>query len=140
VAHIVPDLYDVFRDLPTLAPSDSDGARFRLFDATAVFLQRASMGRPLVLVLDGTHVADAPSLLLARFVSRQLRGTRLMLVLMYRDEEIERSTGLLDALADLVGVGDVRRVDLRGLGRTDVAHIVEVVTGAMPPEAVVGAT
>ena len=137
VAHIVPDLYDVFRDLPTLAPSDSDGARFRLFDATAVFLQRASMGRPLVLVLDDIHVADVPSLLLARFVSRQLRGTRLMLVLTYRDEEIERSTGLLDALADLVGVGDVRRVDLRGLGRTDVAHIVEVVTGAMPPEAVV---
>ncbi len=137
VAHIVPDLYDVFRDLPERAPSDSDGARFRLFDATAVFLQRASMKRPLVLVLDDIHMADVPSLLLARFVSRQLRGTRVMVVLTYRDEEIQRSAGLLDALADLVGIGDVRRVDLMGLGRADVARIVEVVTGAMPSDAVV---
>ena len=61
------------------ASLDPDGARFRLFDATAEFLRRAARTRPLVLVLDDLHAADPPSLLLLRFLAREL-GTSTMLV------------------------------------------------------------
>ena len=47
-------------------------ARFRLFTATADFLRNASERQPLVLFLDDLHAADAPSLLLLRFLAREL--------------------------------------------------------------------
>jgi hypothetical protein len=74
VARIVPELAE---RLPSLkAPEgeldDSGQARFQLFDAIASFLTSASRSRPLVLVFDDLHWADEPSLLLLRFVARQL--------------------------------------------------------------------
>ena len=50
----------------------AEGARFRLFDAVAAFLRNAGAGQPLMLVLDDLHAADAPSILLLRFVAREL--------------------------------------------------------------------
>jgi len=41
--------------------SESEGARFRLFDATTEFLRNVSRRSPLLLVLDDLHAADAPS-------------------------------------------------------------------------------
>ena len=49
--------------------------RVRLFDATAEFLRVAGEQQPLVLVLDDLHAADPPSLLLLRFLARELGST-----------------------------------------------------------------
>ena len=88
-------------DLP--APAlDSDGARFRLFEAVGAFLRRAAEARPLVLVLDDLHAADEPSLLLLRFVAREIAGSRLLIVGAYRDVDPTLSEPLTAALAELV--------------------------------------
>ena len=42
------------------ATSESEGARFRLFDSMATFLREHGRGEPVVLVLDDLHVADLP--------------------------------------------------------------------------------
>ena len=76
LAQILPELRDASatcRRRPTLEP---EGARFRLFDATAEFLRSVGEARPLVLVLDDLHAADEPSLLLLRFLARELGADR----------------------------------------------------------------
>ena len=60
LAQIVPELRERFPDLPEPPALESEGARFRLFDATAEFLRNASARRPILLVLDDLHAADAP--------------------------------------------------------------------------------
>src|SRR4051812_968123 len=54
-------------------------ARFRFFEAMADFLAAAARDRPLVLVLDDLHWADAGSLLLLGFLARGVEHARVLL-------------------------------------------------------------
>src|SRR5262245_20575235 len=72
LAQIVPDLRRLFPDLPEPPALDSEGARFRLFDAAVDFFRNASQSRPILLFLDDLHAADTPSLLLLQFLPRAL--------------------------------------------------------------------
>src|SRR5439155_16437840 len=111
---------------------ESAGARFRLFEAFASFLRRAAADRPLALVLDDLHAADAPSLLLLRFVAAQVTDARLLVVGCYRDTDVGPDLG--DALPELVRVTGVRRVELRGLSRSDTTRLLQLTAGRAPPE------
>ena len=76
LAQILPELRELLPGLPEPAALDSDGARFRLLYATAEFLRNACAARPTVLVLDDLHAADPPSLVLLRFLARELGSIR----------------------------------------------------------------
>jgi predicted ATPase len=54
-------------------PPDAQQARFRLFGSVARLLHQVAAIRPLLLVLDDIHTADAAALTL-QFVARGLRG------------------------------------------------------------------
>jgi DNA-binding SARP family transcriptional activator len=99
LAQIVPELRDIFPGLPEPPSIESDGARFRLFDATAEFLRSASESQPLVFVLDDLHAADAPSLLLLQFLTRELGSARLLIVAACRDFDPVPGEALSDLLA-----------------------------------------
>jgi predicted ATPase len=83
VVQIVPELRDRLPDLLAPPPLDSEQARFRLFDAITTYLKRAAEARPPVLLLDDIHWADAPSLLLLRFLARELAESRILVVATY---------------------------------------------------------
>ena len=101
LAQIVPELRERLPDLPQPPALESQTARFRLFDATAAFLRNASEGRPIMLVLDDLHAADAPSLLLLRFLARELGSTRVLLVGTYRDVDPILRRPLIEAVAEV---------------------------------------
>jgi len=105
-------------------------ARFRLFDAVARLLTRASETRPQLLVLDDLHWADVPSLLLLRFVAQELYGVRLLLLGAYRDVE----AGPGSPIEQLVGAlgGACNRMVLRGLDPDEVAQLITLTTGQAP--------
>ena len=130
---------DVREQLPGLEPApdlEPEQARFRLFDAIAVFLKAASLNQPLVLILDDLHWADKPSLSLLQFVARELHGARLVLVCAYRDMELSRQHPLAETLADLTretSGGGFQRVLLRGLSQEDVSRFIALVAGLAPP-------
>ena len=102
VAELVPD---VRQRLPELqmpsGAADPQQARFRLFDAVAGFLTRASRSRPLVVVLDDLQLGRQGSLLLLEFVARELADTQLLLVGTYRDIELTRGHPLRQTLGEL---------------------------------------
>src|SRR5262249_107231 len=60
LTQIVPELRAHFPDLPEPRAVESEGARFRLFDAAAEFLDRASQARPILLALHDLHARRTP--------------------------------------------------------------------------------
>ena len=85
LAQVIPELADRLAGLPPPSTLEPELVRFRLFDATAEFLRRVGEARPVVLVLDDLHAADEASLLLLRFLARELGASRLLLLAAYRD-------------------------------------------------------
>ena len=133
IAQVVPAVRECLPDLPTPPPVEPEAARFRLFDSLAGFLRAAAARRPLLLVLDDLHWADAPSLALLRFVSRELEhATGPLVVGIYRHTEVDTGHPLLGTLADLTRGQHHRRLLLGGLDQREVASFVGLVAGVEP--------
>ena len=138
VAQIVPELRELFPDLPE--PSlEGEGARFRLFDSLVRFLRSAAAARPLLLVLDDLHAADEPSLLLLRFVAGELGGSRILVIGTYRDVDPTVRDPLASTLAELSREHVTHRMELPGLNEADIAHYVELSAGAAAPAELIAA-
>jgi tetratricopeptide (TPR) repeat protein len=129
LAQIIPELRQHFPDLPEPPSLGSEGARFRLFEAASSLLLLATRDRPVVLVLDDLHAADEPSLLLLRFVAREIATSRLLVVCAYRDVDPTLRDPLNAALAELVREPQTAHIELAGLSERDVAEYIELSTG-----------
>jgi predicted ATPase len=105
VLQIVPDLGVHF---PSVIPvsTDEGGTRFGIYDSVTQLLLRAASSRPVVLVLDDLHWADAPSLLLLQLLSNELPQSSLMVIGTYRDRELAAGHPLRAQLADFVRQGE----------------------------------
>ena len=136
LAQILPELRQLFSDLPEPPPLDPEAARFRLFDATSSLLERAAEAHPLVVVLDDLHAADESSLLLLRFLAAELPITRVLVIGTYREVDPVPSGAVSETLADLLR-GSAQRLRLRGLDRAEVAELVREVTDTEPSERLV---
>lgn len=139
IAQMMPEVRDVFPELPDRPTLDPDTARFRLFDATATFIRAAAAANPIVLILDDLHAADAPSLLLLRFLATEVGRTRLLIVGIYRDMAIDPGHPLSSTIAELDREPATRRLTLSGLAEADVAEYILLSTGSRSPASVVGA-
>ena len=139
VAQIVPELRDLFPDLPSPKPAESEAARFRLFDSMASFMRNVAADRPLVLVLDDLHAADEPSLLLLSFLTAGLGDSRLLVIGTFRDVDPAVRDPLESMLAELGREPVTRRIHLSGLSRDEVGRLAEATAGAAPPEGLVAA-
>jgi predicted ATPase len=132
IAQVVPSVRALLPDLPAPPPIEPEAARFRLFDSLAGFLRAAAVRRPLLLIFDDLHWADAPSLALLRFVSRELEGAGLLVVGIYRHTEVDPGHPLVVTLADLTRGQHHRRLLLGGLEEREVASFVALVAGVEP--------
>jgi DNA-binding SARP family transcriptional activator len=124
------ELTALFPDLADL--TEEDGARFRLFDAVGALIRRAAQEEPIAIFLDDLHAADSPSLLLLRFVSAQLAGTRVLVSCCYRDTEV--SADLAATLVDLGREAVTQRVPLAGFDRAATARLLSDTMGAPPTD------
>ncbi|HEU4541902.1 MAG TPA: AAA family ATPase [Jiangellaceae bacterium] len=129
--------------LPTLLPelgesgeTISDG-RGRLFEVVTVLLERASVERPLVFVVEDLHWADASTRDLLRFAIRALDGARVLIIASYRSDEIHRRHPLRPFLAELDRVRAVHRMDLPRLSRDEVEEQLTGIFGTKPAPSVV---
>jgi DNA-binding SARP family transcriptional activator len=139
LAQLLPELRELFPDIPEPASLESENARFRLFESVSSFLRRAATSEPLVVVLDDLHAADEPSLLLLQFLVRHLGDSRLLIVGAYRDVDPSPSGPLTAVITELVREPASKSVALGGLGELDVARFIEFVAGEMPSDEIVAA-
>ncbi len=136
IAQLVPELRDRFPHLGAPVTSlESENARFYLFDAITTFLKDASAKRPYLLVFDDLQWADAPTLLLLKFLAHGVREARILLLTTCRDQEVRSAPATASVLAALARDG--HRVPLRGLAAADVKLLIEWAAGHPAPEGLV---
>jgi hypothetical protein len=101
-------------DLVAEGPGKTAHDRFARFVAVLDHLRLVgSSPAPVVVVLDDVHLADAATLLLARFVLREQRRLPLLLVLTRRDEREAATPEARELLGEIER--DASTVALRGL-------------------------
>ncbi|MEU0560883.1 BTAD domain-containing putative transcriptional regulator [Dactylosporangium sp. NPDC006015] len=110
-------------DRPLAAPgevSDVAGGRFRLHRSVRAWLRRAAARRPVAIVLDDLHAADAETLLLLASVADLTDAPVLIVAALRPADNRERLAETLAALARRSPL----RVHLDGLGPADVQRLV----------------
>jgi DNA-binding CsgD family transcriptional regulator/tetratricopeptide (TPR) repeat protein len=114
-------LWDIAREeaalLKALRASDRQEVMQSLFDLLTVSL------RPNVVVIEDTQWADEATLDAIKYVGRRIARTNGLLILTYRDEEVDFDDPLRSVLGALPP-DYVERVELTGLSRVAVAEIV----------------
>ncbi len=132
LTRLLPDLPALVGELPEPAEADPDTERHRLHTAVADLLGNVSRQRPVLLVLEDGHWADAPTLLLLRHLARSAWSARLLLLVTFRDTEADVPGELAETLADLRRSDDVVRMRLSGLSGAEVSDLVRRAAGSDP--------
>jgi DNA-binding CsgD family transcriptional regulator len=105
--------YDIAAELEL----DLDMPREKLFPSVLAAFRR----EPAVLAIEDVHWADRATLDLLKYLGRRLDKGRLLLVITYRDDEIDPEHPLISLLGDLGS--KLRRVCLAPLSREAVAQL-----------------
>src|SRR5438445_337308 len=100
------------------ALADAAASRGRLF------LISGEPGIGKTRLADDLHDADQPSLLMLKFVARELHDARIVVLATYRESEVRRSPALSQLIGDLLR--DAQHLQLSGLSKTDVARFIEL--------------
>lgn len=101
-----------FRAAP---PTDDPPNQMALFALVRDFLTALAARQPLLLVLEDLHWADPASLDLLRFLCRSQRAMPLLLLGLYRGDELVRARPLYQVFPELVREADATRMDLAPL-------------------------
>jgi hypothetical protein len=128
IAQIVSEVRERIPGLTVASPHEPQQARLRLFGAITALLKAAASEQPLLVILDDLHWADEPSLLMLRTLSRELAGTRLLVVATSRDDEAHGRPVLAQTLAALGRRAESRSVAMGGLDVAEVRGIVATLT------------
>jgi DNA-binding CsgD family transcriptional regulator/tetratricopeptide (TPR) repeat protein len=105
-------------------------------EAIQGLLERAGERRPVLLILEDLHHADAGTRSLATFLARVARPARLCLVLTYGVDRIARGHPLVPELSAITSSTDPpTRVELGPLDRFDLAQLVKEIEGERPTAA-----
>jgi DNA-binding CsgD family transcriptional regulator/tetratricopeptide (TPR) repeat protein len=128
LAHLVPDLAPAGRRA-TDGRLGSAAYQARLFEVLLELLRRLASDGPLVLVLEDVHWADAGSRDLVRFLARNARDARLLVVATHRSDELHGRHALLPLLADLLRLDHVDELELGAFGHDELAEQLAGITG-----------
>jgi tetratricopeptide (TPR) repeat protein len=132
VARIVSEIREKLHVEPRESQNPEED-RYRLMQAVASFLTNAAAIKPMLVILEDLHDADKGTLEMLSYVSRNLSGTRLLIIGTYRDVEVDRNHPLSAALAELRRVSSFGRVLLRGLNIDEVQRMLESLTQEIIP-------
>src|SRR3984885_15767306 len=132
LTRLLPDLSVQVGGLAQPAEADADTERHRLHTAIADLLANVSRTRPILLVLEDWHWADATTLLLLRHLARSAWSARLLILATFRDSEADMPAELSETLADLRRSDDVVRMRLSGFSGEEVSDLVSRAAGSDP--------
>ncbi|GEL96159.1 helix-turn-helix transcriptional regulator [Cellulomonas composti] len=135
---------DVGRERPALGlllpgarpqpPGGADGDRLQVFDALAALLGAVGRpDRPLLLVVEDAHWADASSRDVLRFLVSRLLAEHVVLVVTYRTDDLHRRHPWRPVAAELARHPRVQRVDLPPFDDDELRAFAVALTGAEPP-------
>jgi DNA-binding CsgD family transcriptional regulator len=112
----------VHRSVPAHQPP-----RLRLLEALTMVVRNLARESPLLVVLDDVHLADASSWDALSYLTRNLSGSRLLVIAAARHVELAANQIASETVLGLEQDGLMRRFVLEPLGRDDVGRLAEVV-------------
>jgi class 3 adenylate cyclase/tetratricopeptide (TPR) repeat protein len=116
LTRLVPELARRVPGIPEPRPLDPESERLALFDAALDVLTGLAETAPVFLVIDDAHWADTASLDLLRHLSRRLPiDAHVLVVVTYRDTDVDRAHPLQAMLGDLRREPRVERIPLHGI-------------------------
>jgi len=109
-----------------IAPTGDDPVdKRRLFDRVTAALQRAGSTRPFAMIVDDAHWADSATIELLQFLIGTLQGTRVLLVVVYRTDEIAESHPLHALVARATRARNVQHIELEPLSPASIHELID---------------
>jgi len=137
-------LGDLTRLLPSATPPPQrpaeqigEFAQARLFELMLRFLDRLAQLRPVVVIIEDVHWADASTLDLLMFLVRMVRQQRLLFVTTYRSDELHPQHPLRVTIAELKRSQHVEHLELGRFDRAELAALLGGILGGPPSSAMV---
>ena len=125
---LIPDLLsDRSTRPPPARPEGVDQGR--LFEVVLALVARLAAERPLVIAIEDIHWIDRSSRDLLTFLVRNLDRDRVLFVLTWRSDYLDRGADNAIWLAELLRLPTVERLDLDRLDRAAVGAMVEAIRG-----------
>ncbi|HSQ39601.1 MAG TPA: AAA family ATPase, partial [Anaerolineales bacterium] len=130
LTRILPELRERYPDLQAVS-GDEATARSRLFEAIARLGTSLSARNPLILLMDDLQWADAGTLELLHYLARSWRAShsRILLLILMREELLAHGTGLRDWMSGLTRDLPVTRLSLSPVQASDIQELVQSLTG-----------
>jgi DNA-binding CsgD family transcriptional regulator/tetratricopeptide (TPR) repeat protein len=104
----------------------------RMFEAVLGLLERLGERRPVALLLEDLHYADAATRSLATFLARVTRGQRVMVIATYQPDRLLRSDPLRATISTLAGTPSVATMEVAPLERAELGQLIEAIEGERP--------
>ena len=127
VGEFADALAPLLRDDAPPPAGDASQARFRMHQAAADWLSSLT-SRPIAILLDDVHRADAETRRLLSSLVGKVTGVRLFFAISHRAEDADQLTELLADIAPL----HPERISLAGLDRVAAGQLVTAVSGSRP--------
>src|SRR6266508_810936 len=137
----LPDLGRLFAGLHLPPPEplgDAALERTRLFEAVSRLVEPVAAERPVALLVDDLHWADAASLELLHYLARGLGTRRALLLGTYRLDEARTQPGLRALVRSLQRLGLAEALPVGGLSPEAVAALARALLGGEPPAGLLG--
>ncbi len=131
LARLLPEIRAGVAD-PPAGPLPDPTAPARLFELVLGLLERLAVEAPVVLVAEDIQWSDPSTRDLLAFLSRNLRRSRVLVIVTARTEELHRRGPVLPFLAEVQRDDHVLRLELGPFERATVAELLEVLVGRRP--------
>jgi len=135
VAKLMPELRQLFPDIPAPIQLPPEQQRRFLFNAYREFLERCCALSPLVVVLEDLHWADEPTLQLLQHVAQTVATIAVLIVGTYRDVELDVRRPFARTLETLLRERRASRIALPRLPASGVESMLRALSGQPPPSA-----
>jgi DNA-binding SARP family transcriptional activator len=132
VLEVAPELADLIDDVAPNRISDADTARFRFFEATTRLLAAVAEHRPVVVVLEDIHWADASTMTMLRHLVGVIRRTAALVVVTHRTVGVAEPSLLANTLGALAREPIVERLLLPGLTTDETTMLIGGLVGSNP--------
>jgi class 3 adenylate cyclase len=130
LSRLLPELSTRMPEAPRPTSDDPDTERRLLFEAVTDLLGVASAQAPVLLLLEDAHWADAGSVSLLRHVVSHLDpSVSVLVVVSFRDTDVDRTHALSGALGDLHRSARTERIALHGLDESGILALLEGTAG-----------
>jgi len=124
---LAPELRTIFKDIPSNPTLDPELEQHRLLENIASFVKILAEEVPLLLAVDDAHWSDSGTLAILQHLARRIRKQKVMLLITYREVELDEALPFHEAMLGLSREGIPIRLKLSRLTRDQTEDLLRTI-------------